>query len=38
MVHVLENFAASCFPTAEDSNYNEQIDEEFFWVSVVGYN
>lgn len=31
MVQVLENFAASCFPTNEDSNHNAQIEEEFFW-------
>ncbi|KAI6229684.1 hypothetical protein M3Y99_01143500 [Aphelenchoides fujianensis] len=31
MVEMLENFAASCFPTKDDPNFNAAIDEQFFW-------
>lgn len=34
MVQMLENFALSCFPTTEDSNFNTKIEESFFWVSA----
>jgi integrator complex subunit 2 len=33
MVQVLENFAKSCFPSRDDSDYLKQIDEGFFWVN-----
>ncbi|CAD5234413.1 unnamed protein product [Bursaphelenchus xylophilus] len=31
MVQMLESFAASCFPSGDDYNYNTKIDELFFW-------
>ncbi|CAD5229382.1 unnamed protein product [Bursaphelenchus okinawaensis] len=31
MVQLLDNFAASCFPTGQDANYNTKIEEKFFW-------